>query len=74
MVAVGGVMVIRLVTDYGELVKVRAGKRVGGYVKSYGGCWVLWPFCVFWSISVVVVESVCVRICRGLVCAVGRVG
>jgi hypothetical protein len=33
--------------------------------KRYAGCWVLWPLCVFGCISVVVVEGVCVRDCRG---------
>jgi hypothetical protein len=40
-----GVMVIRLVIDFGELVKVTlkvgAGKGGGGLGKKYGGCWVL---------------------------------
>jgi hypothetical protein len=40
-----------------------------------GGCWVLWPLCVFGCISVVVVEGAFVRVCRGLVlCKVGIVG
>jgi hypothetical protein len=60
-------MVIRLVIDYGELVKVAlrkvgVGKGVGGWVESYGGCWVLWP-CVGGCISVVVVR---VFVCQGL--------
>jgi hypothetical protein len=51
------------------------GKGVSGCVKSYGGCWFLWPLCVLGYISVVVVEGVCVSNCRGLgLCAVGRVG
>jgi hypothetical protein len=70
-------MVISLVIDFGELVKValkKAGKG-GGWVKMYGGCWALWSLCVFGCISVVVVEGVCVRDCRGLgLCAVGTVG
>jgi hypothetical protein len=42
--------------------------------KRYGSCWFLWPLCVFGCISVVV-ESVCVRNCRGLgFCTVGTVG
>jgi hypothetical protein len=44
-------------------------------VKSYGGCWVLWPLCVLGFISVVVVEGACVQDCRGLgLCTVGTVG
>jgi hypothetical protein len=36
---------------------------------------VLWPMCVFGCISVVVVDGVCVRYCRGLgLCTVGTVG
>jgi hypothetical protein len=50
-------------------------KRVGRWVESYGGCWVLWPLCMFGCISVIVVEGVCIGNCRGLVlCAVGRAG
>jgi hypothetical protein len=46
-------------------------KGVGVWVKSYGGCGVLWSFCVFGYISVVVVNDDC----RGLgLCAVGTVG
>jgi hypothetical protein len=66
----GGVMVIGLVIDFGELVKVsqkRGGRKRGGLVKRYGGCWVLWPLCVFGFISFVVVEGVCVRDCLGLI-------
>jgi hypothetical protein len=48
-------------------------KKVEG--GSYRGCWILWPLCVFGYISVVVVEGVCVRNCRGLgLSAFGRVG
>jgi hypothetical protein len=59
----GGVMVIKLIMDYGELVSVALkeggmGKRVVGWVESYEDCWVLWPLCVFGCISVVVVEGV----------------
>jgi hypothetical protein len=65
------VMVIRLFTNFEELVKVvikgELGKRVGRWGKSYGGCWVLWPLCVFGCISVVVVEGACVRDCSGWV-------
>jgi hypothetical protein len=44
---------------------------MGGYVKMYGDCWVLWPLCVFGCISAIV-EGVCFRVCRGLgLCAVG---
>jgi hypothetical protein len=35
-------------------------------VKWYGGCWVLWPLCVFEWTSVVIGESACVRDCRWL--------
>jgi hypothetical protein len=71
------VMVIRLVIDFGELVKVvlkrRGGKR-GGWGKRYGGCWVLWPLCELGCISVIVVEGACVRDCRGPeLCTVGTV-
>jgi hypothetical protein len=64
-VRLGEIMVIRLVTDYGELVKLALKKGVGGWVKRYGGCWVVWPLCVFGCISVVIVEGVFVRDCRG---------
>jgi hypothetical protein len=48
---------------------------VGGWVESYGGCWVLWPLCVFGWISIVIVEGVCFRDCSGLgLCVVDRVG
>jgi hypothetical protein len=68
-------MVIRLVIDYEELVKVALKK--GGWKKEWvgelrvnGGYWILWPLCVFGYIS-----GVCVRDCRVLgLCAVGRVG
>jgi hypothetical protein len=40
----------------------------------WGGCWFLWPLCVFVGISTVVVEGACIRDCRGLrVCTVGTV-
>jgi hypothetical protein len=59
----------------GGTIKGRAGQGVGGWVKSYGVCWVLWPLCVFGCISVVVVEGACVRDCMGLgLCTVGTVG
>jgi hypothetical protein len=64
-------MVIRLVIDFQELVKValkRVQERVGELGKWYGGFWVLWLFCVFGCISVVIVEGACVRDCRGLDC------
>jgi hypothetical protein len=49
-------------------------KEVDEWVKIYGGCWVLWPLCVFGCISIVV-EGVCVRDCRGVgLCTFGRVG
>jgi hypothetical protein len=71
-------MVIRLVTDYGELVRVALKKRGSGkrsgWVKSYGGCCILWSLCLLGYISVVVVEGVCVRDCRGLgLCTFGTV-
>jgi hypothetical protein len=74
-----GVMVIRLVIDHGELVKMALKKReewekewVGEL--SFGSYWVLWPLCVFGCISVVVVEGACVRGCKELgLCKVGRV-
>jgi hypothetical protein len=42
-------MVIRLVIDFGELVKVglKRGRWEKVWVKRYGGYWVLWPLCVF---------------------------
>jgi hypothetical protein len=49
-------------------------RKRGGWVKRYGGCWVLCLLCVFECISVIVVEGVCVRDCRGLgFCTVGTV-
>jgi hypothetical protein len=42
------------------------GKGVNRLRKRFGGCWVLWPLCVFVYISVVVVEGACVRDFRGL--------
>jgi hypothetical protein len=76
-----GVMVIRLVIDYGELVRVTlkkgwvVGIRMVGWVESYRCCWGLWPVCVFRCVSVAVMEGVCVRDCRRLgLCMVGRVG
>jgi hypothetical protein len=51
-------MVIRLVIDFGKLIKVvlkrEVGKGVDKWGRRYGGCWVLWPLCVFGCISVVV--------------------
>jgi hypothetical protein len=61
-------MVIKLVIDFGELVKAAlkgTGKGVG---QEVWGCWVLWPLCVFECISVVVTEGVWVRDCRALGC------
>jgi hypothetical protein len=46
--------------------KGKAGVGVGEWGKWCGGCWVLWPLCVFGYISVVVVEGACVRDCRWL--------
>jgi hypothetical protein len=41
----------------------------------YGGCWVLWPFCVFGCISVAVVEGAYIRDCRELgLYIIGTVG
>jgi hypothetical protein len=44
---------------FGELdtvaIKGEAGIGVGEWRKWCGGCWVLWPLCVFGCISVVVV-------------------
>jgi hypothetical protein len=64
-------MVIRLVIDFWELVKValkagRGGKMIGEWGKMCGGFWVLWLLCVFGFIFVVVVEGACVRECRDL--------
>jgi hypothetical protein len=43
--------------------------------KRYGGCSILWPFCVFGFITAVVVEGTYVRDSRGLgLCMVGTVG
>jgi hypothetical protein len=54
--------------------KEGAGKS-GGWGKTYECCCVLWPLSLFRCISVVVVEGVCVKDCRGLVvCTVGTVG
>jgi hypothetical protein len=73
------VMVIRLVIDLGELVKLalkrEVSKGVDGWGNRYGCCWVLWPLCVFGCISVAVVEGACVRDCRELeLCTVVTVG
>jgi hypothetical protein len=46
--------------------KGEVGSGVGEWGKQCGGCWFLWPLCVFGYISVVVVEGACVRDCRGL--------
>jgi hypothetical protein len=52
-----------------------SGKVVVGWGKRYGNGWVLWPLSVFGCISVIVVEVVCVRDCRGLgLFTVGTVG
>jgi hypothetical protein len=54
---------------------VGMGKGVVWPGKMFGGCWVLWPLCVFGYISDVVVEGACVRDFRGLgLCTVGTVG
>jgi hypothetical protein len=71
-------MVITLVIDYGELVKVAlkkrgVGKRVGRWVKSVGAAWFVAHMCVW-------VHFCCCGgpLCQGLqalgLCAVGRVG
>jgi hypothetical protein len=60
-------MVIRLVIDFGELVKVapkRQGGKRGGW-QRYGDYCVLWPLYVFGYISVVLVEDAYVRNYRG---------
>jgi hypothetical protein len=50
-------------------------KVMGGWLKSYEGCWVLWPLYVFRCISIVVGEGVFVRNLRGLgLYTVGTVG
>jgi hypothetical protein len=46
--------------------KEEVGSGEGEWGKQCGGCWFLWSLCVFGCISVVVVEGVCVRYCRGL--------
>jgi hypothetical protein len=38
----------------------REERKRGGSGKSYEGCWVLWPLCVFGCISAVVEEGACV--------------
>jgi hypothetical protein len=73
----GRVMVIRLVVNFGELVKValKKGGKKGWMGKRYGGSWGLWPLFVFECISFVVVDGACVKDCRGLgLCTVGAVG
>jgi hypothetical protein len=70
-------MVISLVTDFGELVKMvlkRGGGKSGEWVgKELWGLLGLWPLCVFGYIFVV--EGACVRDCRRLgLCKVGTVG
>jgi hypothetical protein len=53
----------------------RKGGKGGGRGKQCGGFWVLWPFCVFGCISLVVVKGASIRDCRRLqVCRVGTVG
>jgi hypothetical protein len=59
----GGVIVIRLEIEIWVIVKVakKEGWEKGrGWGERYGGCWVLWPLCVFGCISVVV-EGTCVK-------------
>jgi hypothetical protein len=73
-------MVIRLHTDFGELVKValKTGrgvrKEVGG-LRGMGAVGILWPLCVFGCTVLVIMEGISVRDCRVLgFCAVGTVG
>jgi hypothetical protein len=71
-------MVIRLVTDFREFIKVvlkrEVGKSGSGWGKKYGGFRVLWPLFVLGCISVVV-KGVSVRIFRGLgLCTIGTLG
>jgi hypothetical protein len=65
-------MVVRLVIDIGELLKLvlksGVGNVVGVWRKSYAGCWIVWPLCVFGCIYVVVVEGAFVKIAVGLGC------
>jgi hypothetical protein len=70
----GGAIVISLVTDFGVLVE--GGTKRGGWVEEeVFSCSVLWAFCVFGCISVVVVEGTCVKYCRWMgLCIVGIVG
>jgi hypothetical protein len=36
----------------------RGGKKRGVWGgKWYGSCWVLWPLCMFWCISIVLMEG-----------------
>jgi hypothetical protein len=44
--------------------KGEAGIGLGEWGKQCGGCWVLWPSCVFECISVVVVGVACAKDCR----------
>jgi hypothetical protein len=58
-----------LLDIYDQTKRRRVGKGADGWVKRYGGV------LVFGCISIVVVEDVCVRDCRGLgLCAIGTVG
>jgi hypothetical protein len=72
----GEVMVNWLAIEIWEICKGgtkkrRAGKRVVVREEVWC-CWVLWPLCLFGSISVAVVVGPCVRDCRGLrLCTVG---
>jgi hypothetical protein len=64
----GRVLVIRVVIDFEELVKValkRGHRKRGGQGKRYVSYWVLWPLCVFGYTSVVALEGACVKDCRG---------
>jgi hypothetical protein len=72
-------MIIRLVIDFGELLKVALkrgnGKKGSEWVKMYEGFWAFCLLFVFGYISVIVVDGVCVRDCKDLgLCKVGIVG
>jgi hypothetical protein len=72
-------MVMRVVIDFGELVKValkkgRAGKGVGG-LRGMGAAWFCGPCMCFGVFLLLECMGVCVKDCRGLeLCTVGTVG